>query len=453
MHQRSSVWLKLGEWLLKRRWWWVVLASIAIFVFEFLEYQLDQRGINIRFVYEILFYGILLPLSTGLALSGLAASRSELAWSIYFQNLKHNLDRQLYNARSYDELGQVFMEFVRVVIPLSSAVLYRYDQPSKEYKAIASWSLSKTSWFSDTGIQCTARQCPLLVMNAGQDITGVQPCQTFHLNASAGPSTYFCIPFFFSSARVGAARFHFTSANAPSSEQDRLLKEISPVIASVFQRIDLEQIMRKRNESVNTEQQRIARDVHDSLGHSLAYLRLRLDQISMEFNQTQTNILQQEVEALRDVAKEAYDQMREVLISLSPDAHFNLTDTLINYADRIGQRSTFKVSIHQHGKPRSFSSLIQRNIFYIFQEALTNVEKHAHACQVDVNLKWQESSFEMEIVDNGVGYDPTLQILDGHFGLKNMRERALESQAEFLIFSQPEQGTRLVLSVPYEEKS
>ena len=452
MPQRSTLWLRLGEWLLKRRWWLVVLASFVVVFFEFLEYELYRRGISIRFFYEVIFYGILLPLSTGLALSGLAASRSELAWSTYYQNLKHNLDRQLYNARSYEELGQVFMEFVRVVMPLSSAALYRYDQQSKEYKAIASWSLSKTSWFSDTGIQCTALQCPLMTMYSEQDVIGVQPCQALHLNASARSSAYFCMPFFFSNARVGAARFHFTSANAPSADQERLLKEIAPGIASVFQRIELEHLMKKRSESVNSEQQRIARDVHDSLGHSLAYLRLRLDHISMEFNQTQTNIMQQEVEALRDIAKEAYDQMRQVLISLSPNGNFNLTDTLVNYADRMSQRSNFKVGIHQYGKPQSLPSLIQRNIFYIFQEALTNIEKHAHAYQVEVNLKWRESSFELEIVDNGVGYDPTLQILNGHFGLNNMRERALESHGEFLIASQPGQGTRLQLCVPYEEQ-
>lgn len=450
MPQRSTLWLKLGEWLLKRRWWLVTLASLLVFVFEFLEYELYRRGISIRFFYEVLFYGILLPVSTGLALSGLAASRSELAWSIYYQNLKHNLDRQLYDARSYEELGQVFMEFVRVVMPLSSAALYRYDQPSREYKAIASWSLNRRSRFSDTGIQCTAQQCPLLAINDGQDITGVQACQALHLNSTGGSSTYFCMPLLFSSSRVGTARFHFASTKGPSLEQERLLTEIAPVIASVFQRIDLEHLMKKRNDSLNSEQQRIARDVHDSLGHSLAYLRLRLDHISMQINQTQTNILQQEVEALRDVAKEAYDQMREVLISLSPNGNFNISDTLNNYAERISQRSNFKVDIHQYGKPHTFPSLIQRNIFYIFQETLTNIEKHAHACQVDVKLNWQDSSFEMEIIDNGVGYDPTQEILNGHFGLSNMRERALESHAELLISSQPGQGTHLSLCIPYE---
>lgn len=278
----------------------------------------------------------------------------------------------------------------------------------------------------------------------------LQPCQAFHLSKTAEPETYFCMPFFFSNARVGAARLRFASSNAVTFEQDRLLKEIAPAIASVFQRIDLEHLMKKSSDSLSAEQQRIARDVHDSLGHSLAYLRLRLDHISLEFNQTQTYLRQQEVEALRDVAKEAYDQMRAILISLSSQGNFNLTDTLLNYAERISQRSNFKVDIHQYGRPHALPALVQRNIFYIFQEALTNIEKHANACQVEVNLRWQEANFELEITDNGVGYDATLQIPNGHFGLSNMRERALESHAELAISSQPQQGTRLSLCIPYE---
>ena len=260
------------------------------------------------------------------------------------------------------------------------------------------------------------------------------------------------MPFFFTETRVGTSRFHFTSKDAPSSEQDRLLKEIAPAVASVFQRIDLEHRMKKRNDNASSEQQRIARDVHDTLGHSLAYLRLRLDHISMEFNQTHSNILQQEVESLRDVAKEAYDQMRQVLVSLSPNGSFNLGDTLTNYAERFSQRANFEVHVHQKGRPRTLPSLIQRNIFYIFQETLTNIEKHAHACEVMVNLIWQETDLRMEVIDNGVGYDTSQEIPNGHFGLTNMNERALESNAELFISSQPGRGTCLALHIPYEEQ-
>jgi len=123
----------------------------------------------------------------------------------------------------------------------------------------------------------------------------------------------------------------------------------------------------------------------------------------------------------------------------------------VNFADKISQRTNFKVQIHQQGNPYVLPPLIQRNIFYIFQEALTNIEKHAHAQRVDVNMDWQEMGLEIQVVDDGVGYDPALQIPNGHFGLNNMRDRALESNARLSITSQPGHGACLVLYLTYKE--
>jgi signal transduction histidine kinase len=222
------------------------------------------------------------------------------------------------------------------------------------------------------------------------------------------------------------------------------------MMASTFHRIELEQSIKQRDDNINEEQQRIARDVHDALGHSLAYLRLRLDQISMELDQTRTDTLQQDVESLRDVAKEAYDQMRGILIMLSPDQDSDLDSVLMSYADKIRRQVNFQIKFHRHGLPRTLPAPIQHNIFYIFQESLTNIEKHAHAQQVDVELSWQETYLEVKVTDDGIGYDPAPLIASGHFGLSNMRERALASKADLSISSELGHGAQLKLRVPYE---
>jgi two-component system sensor histidine kinase DegS len=169
----------------------------------------------------------------------------------------------------------------------------------------------------------------------------------------------------------------------------------------------------------------------------------------MEFNQTtEGNNLRQEVENLRDIAKEAYNQMRDVLTMLSPETCTNLNHILSNYADKISERASFKLNFKSQGEPRTLPPSTQRNVFYLFQETLANIEKHAHAQQVDVDVKWEKDNLEMIVEDNGTGYDPAALIPEGHFGLKNMRERALESNGQLLISSQPGHGTRLVLCIP-----
>jgi signal transduction histidine kinase len=451
MDRQSSILLGLGEWLLRRRWWWISLASSSVFAFEFIEYQPFQQGVRTSFFFEIGFYGIVLPVSTGLALSWLARSRAELAWSIYYQNLIPNLTLQLHNTRTYDELAEVFLQFVRVVMPVIGVRIYRYEQNGRNHKTVLNWPLENDLPLHDSNFACAKDACPFITVNDPQaDARASQLCRDPSVVASSPKLRLFCLPFVFSNSLIAGARLYFLRDNQPSPEQVRLLTEVAPAVASTFQRIQLELLMERQGNKINAEQQRIARDVHDTLGHNLAYLRLRLDQMSMEFNQVEVNTLHREVETLRDIAKEAYDQMRGVLVALAPNGNTNLSDTLANYADKISQRANFRFEIHQHGKPQALPPVVQRNIFYIFQEILANVEKHAHARLVNLDLHWEESWLVMQVQDDGLGFDTSAPIHNGHFGLKNIRERALESGAQFCISSEAGHGTCLELRAPYE---
>ncbi len=454
MNSPLSLWLRLGEALLRRRWLWISLASLSVLSFEFMEYNPLQRGVEISFFFEVGFYGVVLPISTGLALTALAGSRAELLWNQYYQELIPNLGLQLHAVRTYDELARVYLQFIRVMMPVIGVMMYKYEKDGNRPETILNWSLDNDHSLPDLNSACTTELCPFIgASNIGAGAITPQPCRDPNAMISSKHSAFFCVPFLFSNSLIAGARLCFPEGTAPSAEQTRLLKEVAPTIASTFHRVHLESVMKRQDDKLTLEQQRIARDVHDTLGHSLAYLRLRLDQISMDFPQADANILHEEVETLRDIAKESYDQMREVLIALSPDTDSKLSTRLMNYADRISQRSDFRVQVDQQGKARVLPALVQRNIFYIFQEALTNIEKHAHAHRVDVTLSWQAKGLTMRVVDDGVGFDCSRQISDGHFGLNNMNERARESNAELCVASQLGIGTQVVLDIPYEEAS
>jgi len=445
--QRSAWWLRFGEWLLKRRWWWISLATLSVFTFEFMEYHPFQqgRGIELSFIFEISFYGLILPASTGLALTALARSRTELAWSLYYQNLKHNLEQQLHHANSHSELASTIVQFLKVVLPLVGIEMYKYDPNATSYQAVLNWSANPDLTVSNSISECSAQGCPCLVAHSGNEAMTLHACRDDRATTSS-----YCIPFSFSNSPVASARLYFSADGMPSPEHTHLLEEVAIEVASAFHRVQLQRLIKTRDESINTEQQRIARDVHDTLGHSLAYLRLRLDQISLELNHNGTNSFQQEVTILRDVAKEAYEQMRDMLITLSPNTNQNLNDILEKYAARISTRANFELSIRHYGKPRALSPPVQRNVINIFREILTNIENHAHARQVALDLNWEKQYFEVKVKDNGVGFDPALPVEFGHFGLSNMRERSKESHIEFFLASQVGDGTQLTLRVPFE---
>lgn len=446
--RRRSLWLNLGEWLLDHRWWMVALASFIVFAFEIFEHPHYDQVFFVSFYVETFLFGIVMPVVMGLLLTGLA-TRSELTWKKYYQSLSGNLATQLQGVHTDDELASIISQFFSVIMPLHGIAVYKLCEGSMKYEPILCRTLIKDVSLSKSDFECWGTSCPFLPTPAVNEAI-IQRCPHHQFATSSQSSECYCIPFRFSNKTVAGVRLYLARGSEPTPEQVSLLKEIAPVIATVFHHIQLEDSMKKHDDLIQAESKRLARDVHDSLGHSLAYLRLRLDQMSMEPNQSGLESLYKEVESLRDVAKDAYDQMRAILVSLTPHIDSDISTTLLNFADKISQRDKFVMSTHISGKSYTLAPHVERNIFFIFQEILTNVEKHAQASTVDINLNWRENDLVIEVKDDGVGFNPLMAVQDGHFGLNNMQERAQESNAQLVVTSQPNQGTCVTLCVPYE---
>jgi signal transduction histidine kinase len=110
-----------------------------------------------------------------------------------------------------------------------------------------------------------------------------------------------------------------------------------------------------------------------------------------------------------------------------------------------------EVRLSVEGTPRTKRPLIRDEIYRIASEALRNAFRHAEASRIEVQLSYNEKSFELRVRDDGKGIDPKLlsdEGLPGHFGLRGMRERAQKIGGKFSIWSAPASGTELALSVP-----
>ena len=120
------------------------------------------------------------------------------------------------------------------------------------------------------------------------------------------------------------------------------------------------------------------------------------------------------------------------------------------YAEQIEERSAMQVEFSNNGDPRPLSSKRMRQLFYIFREALTNIEKHAQASRVSISIGWDKDCLLLAVSDNGKGFDPFDIQYGGHYGLKFMRERAELLNGSMNIHSAADSGTRLMIRVPYE---
>ncbi len=205
---------------------------------------------------------------------------------------------------------------------------------------------------------------------------------------------------------------------------------------------------KKYEATLEKERVRIARDLHDSLGQSLGYLHLKLDELTHKNTLQKTVGIRQEVTRMRDVANEAYELVRNMLAAARPANSADLATALLAQAKLAGNRARFRVQLTSEGQPRPLSPIAQHQVLYIFQEALSNVVRHANAQEVNLKLLWTEEMLTIMLSDDGCGFETNVPRSDDHFGLTIMQERAEEINGFLSITSEPNNGTMLTLRLP-----
>lgn len=230
-------------------------------------------------------------------------------------------------------------------------------------------------------------------------------------------------------------------------------------------RSQFEDIDRLTEESMNiraeeralTERLTIARDLHDSLAKSVHGIRMLAETLTADLEETQhrDSTLSR---TLFESADEASREARLILDGLRVGDHGqnSLLDRLIGQAHSWGARTGVEVICSQTGgnsDHQSFSSEVVWHIQRILGEILTNIEKHAHATAVFVDLSVDSASLRIETRDNGVGLSPGCvhTPAEGHYGIAGMFERAHILHATLTIDGQSaDGGVHTVLTVPLD---
>jgi PAS domain S-box-containing protein len=203
---------------------------------------------------------------------------------------------------------------------------------------------------------------------------------------------------------------------------------------------------------LHTMQLEIARDLHDTIGQNIGYLRMKLDYLDEKKTPYLENDLKGELKQMSQVANESYDLVRGTLAILQLKNPGDLFQLFKRYADQVVERSRLKVEFEHDGGTGELSTYQMRQLFYIFREALSNIEKYSGADQARVEISWEDGMLKLSIADNGKGFDRDRSLANGHYGLKFMRERTEMMNGSFQLTSEPGAGTRIAVAVPVEER-
>lgn len=202
---------------------------------------------------------------------------------------------------------------------------------------------------------------------------------------------------------------------------------------------------RLRTVGADEERTRIARDLHDRIGQSLAYLGFELDRVVHHYEADQD--VEGELRQLRSDLRNVVSEVRDTLYDLRTDVDEarEFSAVVSEFAGRIGERAGFEIHLDCDDGVR-LPILQEREMWRIAQEALVNVERHAQASRASVTWRCDGKQAVLEVTDNGKGFSASSGRLDS-YGVLGMRERASSIGATFDLNSSPGEGTTVRCSL------
>lgn len=194
--------------------------------------------------------------------------------------------------------------------------------------------------------------------------------------------------------------------------------------------------------AVVEERSRLAREIHDGLGASLSSLIIQSEYL---LQLAKDEPLRSEIVELKASAEESIEELRRNLRMMRED--FELDRGVDEYIKTFRDRTQLPVTFEKSGVPGKMTPDAQLAIFRVLQECLSNAVKHAEAKQVQVRLVFEPSHVLLAVHDDGKGFDPKSPKM-GHYGLRNMRERAIKIGGDLVIDSRPGGGSKIAFSIP-----
>ena len=198
-----------------------------------------------------------------------------------------------------------------------------------------------------------------------------------------------------------------------------------------------------------TERSRIARDLHDDIGQSLAILAVQLDRAGRPVSDrpgTQHASVRELSQKVRAIAGRV-GQLSRQLHSYKLE-YLGLAKAVRGECKEFSEEQRIRVECHCDGIPEEIDKAVGLCLLRVVQEALHNIGKHSRATKAKVELKGDSNQISLHIADDGMGFDVAQARLASGIGLISMRERLQLAGGDFRISSELGKGTLITARVP-----
>lgn len=348
-----------------------------------------------------------------------------------------------------DSLQQLTAGFVQRLRPIAKAdgVALRWsDETNERFLMLASDGLPLDMTEAEHCVHAGECHCGTPDAQPGLRIIPIHsmaPGRMQHC-ARAGFETIVSIPIRLHERLMGEVDLFFHARIGVSDSDRSLLEALTAHLASAMETFRVAALQKEA--AVSQERSFLARELHDSIAQSLAFLKIQVQLMQDALagdNLEQARLVLQEIDT---GVRECYADVRELLMHFrtrtsTEDIEPALKTTLRKFELQSGLPTT--LHIEGHGIP--LTPDVQVQVLHILQESLSNVRKHANAAHVWLDVQ-QQPEWRFEIRDNGTGFvnEPGTHD-ESHVGLRIMRERAERIGARLDIHSTPGRGSSVIV--------
>lgn len=352
-------------------------------------------------------------------------------------------------ATTLDELAQGFAKSITGIARADGVAVRWSDQSNQRYLMLAAHGLPNALVDAELCLETGDCHCGVTPNAPGLRVIPIQAQSQMPLQhcAKAGFETVVNIPVRLHERAMGEVDLFYYARVNPSPAERSLLEALTSQLASAMENLRLNAL--EREAAVAQERHLLARELHDSIAQSLAFLKIQVQLMRdavQSGNPVEIKLVLEEIDA---GVRESYGDVRELLLHFrtrtnSEDIEPALATTLRKFEHQSG----ITASLAMQGQGMPLSPDLQIQVLHIVQEALSNVRKHARASQVWLDVQ-QQPAWRFEVRDDGVGFVPNNDQLDEtHVGLRIMTERAQRIGAELEVISTPAKGSSIILTLP-----
>lgn len=352
-------------------------------------------------------------------------------------------------ATSLEDLAQDFSQRVMRIAHADGVALRWSDQANQRYLMLAASGLPASMVKDEQCLHTGDCHCGVPSIANGLTVIPIHalPPDSMKHCAKAGFGTVVNVPIRLHERLLGEVDLFFHAKVTPTASERSLLEALNSHLASAMENLRLHAVGREA--AISGERNFLARELHDSIAQSLAFLKIQV-QLMRDALQSKDELeIQKVLEEIDTGVRESYGDVRELLMHFRTRANAEdiepaLATTLRKFEHQSGLKTTMAIA----GNGMPLSPDLQIQVLHIVQEALSNVRKHARASQVWLNVQ-QQPEWRFEVRDDGVGFKINNHDLsETHVGLRIMTERAQRIGAALEVISTPLHGTSVILTLP-----